>query len=163
MFIKSLLSLFVALLLSVFSGCSNGKFVNQRKEANIILDNLIIALENSDAQYIKDMFSSNVQENWEGLEEQIDDMLSYFNGDVISYDIVRTVAGGESIREGRLIYSGITNAKSKKIVTTESTYTISFSAVLIDDDEANEGLWRIWIGKSDEDYIIIGDSNMHLH
>lgn len=157
---RALLSLFLVICLCVISGCSNENYVNQRKEANIILDNLIVALENSDAQYIKDMFAVNVQENWKELDEQIDDMLNYFNGDVISYDIVRTVAGGESVRKGKLVYSGITNAKSEKVVTSESKYTISFTAILVDDDETNEGIWRIWIGKNATDYMIIGNSHM---
>ena len=87
-------------------------------------------------------------------------MLNYFKGNVISYDIVGAVGGRESFREGKLVHSRITVAKSEKVITSESTYTISFSTILIDDNKANEGLWRIWIGKSDEDYMIIGNSHL---
>lgn len=66
------------------------------------------------------------------------------------------------MREGELVYSGIDNAKSENVVTTEDTYTISFSAVLVDDKEANQGVWRIWLGKNKEDYMILGISEMPL-
>ena len=38
-----------------------------------------------------------------------------------------------------------------------------FSAIIIDkDNKDNEGIWRIWIGKDEEDYMIVGISAMHL-
>lgn len=37
---------------------------------------------------------------------------------------------------------------------------LSFSATLIDEEnESNEGIWRIWLGKSEEDYMILGIKN----
>jgi hypothetical protein len=33
---------------------------------------------------------------------------------------------------------------------------------LIDDKKENEGIWRIWIGTSEDDYLIVGISDMPL-
>lgn len=154
----------------LYSGCASRctwdgklKFVNQEQEANLILDNIIEALENGDSQALKEIFASKVQEELGGkLEDQIEQAIEYFEGEAVSYDAVGTVSGGESMREGKLVYSGIDNARSENVVTTEDTYTISFSAVLVDDKEANQGVWRIWLGKNKEDYMILGISEMPL-
>ena len=50
-----------------------------------------------------------------------------------------------------------------KNIASETIHTISFSAIIIDEDNKdNEGVWRIWIGKDKEDYMIVGISDMPL-
>ena len=44
----------------------------------------------------------------------------------------------------------------------KDTYIISFSAIFVDDEQENEGIWRIWLGKNDDDYMIVGISDMPL-
>jgi len=150
---------FVLSSLFLLSGCNSVN--NQSKEANLIFDELIVGLKNKDAQTIKSLFADNVIQNSDDLSNQIATMLEYFDGEVLSYDKIGTVAGGESYDNGKLTFSRVGNAKSEKVVTDKSTYTISFSAVLIDEKEKkNEGIWRVWIGKSEDDYLIIGISDM---
>lgn len=132
------------------------KSIDQAQEANMILEDIINALENDDTEALKNVFAIEVQNSTSDLDSQIEEAIEYFEGEVISYDSVGTPAGSESMREGELVYSSIGNAKSKSVVTTEDTYTISFSAILVDDEETNQGVWRIWLGKNKEDYMILG-------
>ena len=159
---KEKLSIILILFIFVLSGCVKNEN-SQKSQANAILDEMIIALEDNDTQTIKSMFSTKVQETLgDELDEQIEEMTKYFEGDVVSYEKIRTVSGGESIDKGVLTYSSIGNAKSKKVMTDKDQYTISFSAILIDDKKENEGIWRIWIGTSEDDYLIVGISDMPL-
>ena len=126
-----------------------------RKDANFILATLIDS--------IKNLFAVNVQDKSEDLDAQIDELIEYFNGDVISYDKVSINAEGKSIDDGVITYYRIGNARTGKVITNEATYIISFSAIIIDkDNKDNEGIWRIWIGKDKKDYMIVGISDMPL-
>lgn len=134
-----------------------------RKDANFILATLIDALENDDKHSVKNLFAVNVQDKSEDLDAQIDELIEYFNGDVISYDKVSINAEGKSIDDGVITYYRIGNARTGKVITNEATYIISFSAIIIDkDNKDNEGIWRIWIGKDEKDYMIVGISDMPL-
>ena len=153
----------------VFGGCNlkdtDISFTKNehREAANFILSTLIDALENDDKHSIKNLFAVNVQDKSEDLDAQIDELIEYFNGDVISYDKVSINAEGKSIDDGVMTYYRIGNARTGKVITNEATYIISFSAIIIDkDNKDNEGIWRIWIGKDEEDYMIVGISAMHL-
>ena len=157
------------ILVIVFSGC-NLKDTDirltkneYRKATDLILETLIDALENDDKQSIKNLFAVNVQEKSQSLDIQIDEMIEYFDGDVISYDKVSINAEGKSVDDGVITYYRIGNARTGKVITSESTYIISFSTIIIDEDNKdNEGVWRIWIGKDKEDYMIVGISDMPL-
>ena len=152
----------VTMLGLLFGGCNNEKKINQQKEANLILGNLITALENDDNEAIKNMFSTEVYELLgDELDSQIEEMTEYFEGDVISYDKVGGVSGGDSVKDGKLEFSRISNAHCSKIETDRYIYRLSFSDVIVDNsNKQNEGIWRIWIGKSDDDYIIVGISEL---
>ena len=135
---------------------------SQEYQANLILDELLVALENDDALAIKEMFAEDAQNSID-LDTQIEEMLEYFDGKVISYEKIGTVAGGESYDDGVLTYSRVGNARTPKIVTDTDTYRISFSAILVNENKkSQEGVWRIWIGKSDESYAVIGSDDYDL-
>lgn len=123
-----------------------------------------IITSNSCTATIKSIFAVEVQNSLnEELDIQIEEMVEYFDGDLVSYDKIRTVSGGDSVRDGVIKYSRISNALCGKIETEITTYSLSFSDIIVDSsNEQNEGIWRIWIGKSDTDYMIIGLSDMPL-
>lgn len=89
-------------------------------------------------------------------------MVDYFDGDVISYEKIRVLAEGEQVENGEIVYSRVGNARCDSVVTSKDTYIISFSAIFVDDEQENEGIWRIWLGKNDDDYMIVGISDMPL-
>lgn len=152
----------------VFTSC-NSNNINLESEVNNLLDSLIIALENNDEIAIKNLFALDVQNHPENLynksedfDSQIKKMVDYFYGDVISYEKIRILAEGKQVENGKIVYSRVGNARCNSVVTSKDTYIISFSAILVDDDQKNKGIWRIWLGKNDDDYMIVGTSNMPL-
>lgn len=161
-----LLSILINLL--AFTSC-NSNNINPKSEVNNMLDSLIIALENNDETAIKNLFALEVQNHSEKLynksedfDSQIKKMVDYFDGDVISYEKIRVLAEGEQVENGEIVYSRVGNARCDSVVTSKDTYIISFSAIFVDDEQENEGIWRIWLGKNDDDYMIVGISDMPL-
>ena len=161
---KKILCLFLILAVCFcFSGCGlfkDGIFITQTSEANRLTDEIMECFKSFDKQRLKDLFSSNAKSTTTDFDTQIDEIFEYFDGDVISFKRTGGVAGSESVRKGKLTSSRITNSGSVKIVTSEDEYKMSFSAVLVNEKESNIGIWRIWLGKSDSDYLIIGNSDM---
>lgn len=152
------------LIVSVFNltGC-NIDFLSEQSEkidsVNDIFDQLFECLENDDVDAIKEMFAPKVRN--ESLNMQIEQMCSYFEGEVSSHFGLNTPSESKSVREGKIVRKKITNARYRHVETNKDIYKISFSAITIDENDSNNvGLWRIWIGKSDEDYMIIGNSDM---
>ena len=91
------------------------------------------------------------------IDEEIQNAVDFFDGKIVSYDYVGTPASSESSRKGELVYAGIGSAVSESIVTDIDTYKISFSAVVINKEKTTqEGIWRIWIRRSDGESVKIG-------
>ena len=152
------------LIVSVFNltGC-NIDFLSEQSEkidsVNDIFDQLFECLENDDVDAIKEMFAPKLRNK--SLNKQIEEMCSYFDGEVSSHFGLNTPSESKSVREGKIVRKKITNARYRHVETNKDVYKISFSAITIDENDSNNvGLWRIWIGKSDEDYMIIGNSDM---
>lgn len=139
------------------SSCSiPQKLKTQSMYANDILNDLIVAMESDDSESIKMMFSENVRNSPE-LEEQIQEMLDYFEGKVEEFDEIKDCSGDEARRNGEIEYSHITNAQCDKIATDKYTYMLSFAYYIVDENKNDEGMHRIWIGKSEDDYLIVGN------
>ena len=182
------LSIVLVLVLISFAGCSNefdniSKFgeaiangisdaaeeVNDfmsdliykpRKEANDLFEEFLVALENNDNSAIKSMFAEDLINSNDNIDEEIQNAVDFFEGKVVSYDYVGTPGSGESYREGELVYACIGNAHTKRIVTDVDTYRLSLSAIIINKTKpTQEGIWRIWIGRSDDEQIIIGSDD----
>lgn len=146
----------ILLVLLCFNGCTTG-MISQNKAARIIMDDLLEAIENDDAEAVKALFAPDVINSTPTIDTDIQEMLDYFEGNIISRERMGTPAGGESIDNGELTFSRIGNARCGAVVTDVATYRISFAAILVNKkNKDSEGLWRIWIGKSDDDHMIIG-------
>lgn len=129
--------LFVASII-ILSGCTSscqwedGLFFSDVKESNLLLDQVVNALENHDEVALKALFATEVQNNKQiDLDSQLEGAIEYFEGEVISYENIRTVGGESSWCEGKLVYCYVSGAVCKSIVTSEDTYMLSFSATLI--------------------------------
>ncbi len=147
----------------LLSGCKNGDSYSQSNEANEILVMIIDALENDDSETLKELFALDLLTQSNTIDKEIQTAFDYFDGNIVSYKYVSNPAGEESYRDGKLTYSCIGNALSKSVVTDTGVYKISFSAVLINEEKkTQEGVWRIWIGKEDEDGVVIGSDDYDL-
>ncbi len=153
----------VAVLITIFVGCGAIDYHSQSEEANKMLAALLIALENKDEQAVKALFATDLIENSSTIDEEIKIAMSYFDGKIVSYERVVGVSGGDEIREGKLTYSRVGNALTESVITDIETYEISFSAILLNEEKkTQEGLWRVWIGKKDGSYIVIGSDDYDL-
>ncbi len=137
-------------------------YVDQDKEANIILEDLITALDNNNSKSIKKMFAIEVQNTMgENLDKQIEELCEFYEGTCVKYNEIDDVSGGEEYKDYELVFSRISNAHCDNVETSESNYIISFASVLVDEsNKDNEGIWRIWIGTDKNNYLIIGNSDV---
>lgn len=135
------------------------RIYNPRKEANDLFEEFLVALENNDNSTIKLMFSEDLINSNEKIDEEIQNAVDFFEGKVISYDYVGTPGGEDSYREGELVYATIC-AGTKSIVTNVDTYRLNFSAVVVNKKkQTQEGIWRVGISRSDDEIIIIGSDD----
>ncbi len=157
------LKIIIIALCLFLTGCDTSYFFqeenfhSQETEANLILDKLLIALENKNNNEIKNLFANDLINSSNTLDDEIQKMIDYFEGSIKSYKEIGTVAGEVSYENGRVTFSRIGNALSDEIITDNYTYQISFAAILVNENNnASEGIWRIWIGKNESDYLIVG-------
>lgn len=159
----------IIIVICLFASCKTfdaflkPSIFSERAEANKIFVNLLNALENEDKESVRSMFAPDMLNGSDTIDDELDEMFNYFNGEIISYEDVGTPASSASYQEGELTYLRIGNARSGSVITDCDEYIISFSAILINKIKpTQEGIWRIWIGKNSDDYMIIGNSDMPL-
>lgn len=153
-FLISAIAIFISSVL-IFTSCSH-EYKSQEEVANEMLDKIVIYLETGDKNSLCKMFSENAKNSNSDFDEQIQNLINYFDGNVLQYKKIETTAGGESIRNGELVEQQITNAYCDNITTDKDSYILSFSAISIDkENPENEGLSRIWLGKNKDDYVIV--------
>lgn len=150
------------ILTLLWVSCSANDYVDQDKEANIIFEDLITALDNNNSKSIKKMFAIEVQNTMgENLDKQIEELCEFYEGTCVKYDEIDDVSGGEEYKDYELVFSRISNAHCDNVETSDSNYIISFASVLVDEsNKDNEGIWRIWIGTDKNNYLIIGNSDV---
>ena len=103
---------------------------------------LISYMENDDKANIKELFAPNIIKQVEGLDEQIDELCEYWQGNFVS--LAAGGVGGEGSREYG-VYIDIVFA-SYEIKTTESNYLFATYWYRRDDtDENNVGIWYLWV------------------
>lgn len=160
---KKIIILLIIISSSFLSGCKNEERYSQSNEANKILAMIIDALENDDSEKLTKLFAPDLLNQSNIIDKEIQVAFDYFDGNIVSYKCVSTPAGEESYRNGKLIYSCIGNALSKSVVTDTGEYKISFSAIFLNEEKkTQEGVWRIWIGKEDENGVVIGSDDYNL-
>jgi len=153
--------LFIITGVFLLTSCSLKNIYSERAEANKILIEILNALENEDEVAMKSLLAPDMLKKNRNIEDEIQKAFNYFNGNIISYKDVGTPASSISVRDGKTVYLGIGNARSGSVITDCNEYIISFSAILINENNPKqEGVWRIWIGKNSDDYMILGDSDM---
>lgn len=155
---KKNIALFWVLLICIsLSACS--PHPNQKVEINKTLSKLLTALENNDEAAILDLFAPAAKSSMdEKLNVQINEMMEYFEGEIISYKKIETVGGMETTENGKIVYSA-GSGTSRSIKTTEAEYKLSLSMIFVNNEnKTREGVWLISISKSDDDYMVFGKS-----
>lgn len=109
---------------------------------------LIGYMENNDKASIKKLFAPNIIEQVEGLDEQIDKLCEYWQGNFVS--LAAFGVGGEGSRDYGVYIDIIDLAYD--IETTEGNYRISAWWYRRDDtDENNVGIWYLWVDSYTDD------------
>ena len=103
---------------------------------------LISYMENGDKTSIKAMFAPNIIEQVEGLDEQINELCEFWQGNFVS--LAAGGLGGEGTRDYGvhidIVYFDY------RIKTTESNYLLATYWYRRDDtDENNVGIWYLWV------------------
>lgn len=109
---------------------------------------LISYMENNDKASIKDMFAPNIVEQIDGLDEQIDELCQYWQGDFVS--LSAGGLGGEGSRDYGVFVDIV--YFDYEIKTSECNYRISAYWYRRDDtDENNVGIWYLWVDSYADD------------
>jgi len=152
---KIQLLVILIMLMFIFTSCSilsnSMSLFNQSDEsiADKTFEKLINAIETSNKETVKAMFSNAIQEN-ENLEEKSLQLLEFIKGDIVSYSLSADSGVGADYR--------IKKGKRKKeiqssfrIVTTESEYYMAIKECVKDDfDSSNVGVLSIYIIKAED-------------
>lgn len=144
-------SIIIASLLMVACGHGGGGMVymGEEKQADNRMKKIVKAINEEDSEAMKAMFSSKAQEESEELDQEIEDLFSFIEGDINKWE-QESWGAGDSIRHGKKR----TQLRSWYIVETEQEvygfFILDYTKDTIEPE--NEGLYTIhvWV-KSRED------------
>lgn len=145
----------VLVLCSILFSCSCSSFLqfdelhsDSQSEAKECLTELVDSILSKDKDAIYDMFSKNAQSEISTLSEDIDGLLNYCQGDLISFhgDLWSTSSGDEMIDGYTIEY--IFGAIDFETTTGYYRLATVFYPVY-ESDPDNEGIWSLSITKTD--------------
>ncbi|MBQ8416110.1 MAG: DUF5104 domain-containing protein [Clostridia bacterium] len=150
----------IVLLLLMINACSSclpgalnmygGVFNNDREIANEKFERLIDLIQEKDKEAVKKLFAPNVMVDGMHLDESINALFEYYQGELVSYNDWGG-PGTESSKEidgskKEIFYC------SYDVITTEQTYRIAMKQVITDTQESeNVGLWSFYIIRMGDD------------
>lgn len=150
------------LIASLFSSCNGGNmfkkyinveklelFLDDRKQAKSRLDELINAIVNEDRNKIKSMFADSVAAKVEDFDAEIDCLIDYYQGNMLSYDDWGGPDGDITWDNGskvEFMYS------SFDIKTDKDDFRLAVTDCVRDSDNPqNVGLHSLYIIRKDDD------------
>ena len=83
------------------SGCNTGQNVYQYADSQA--ENVIIALKDKDVTALSSLFAPYIREQYR-LDEDVQDLFSYIDGEIISWDAPEGKPGEKSVKAGDTIY-----------------------------------------------------------
>ncbi|MCL2054085.1 MAG: DUF5104 domain-containing protein [Oscillospiraceae bacterium] len=153
----------VALITSMLSSCVDkiseglGLFNKEKTPSvsiitapQIMFDEIIYALDNKDAEHLKNLFAPNALAQSPDIDEQIDEIMGFYRGRLVSNESFSSGSGSSHRKNGRYIYLTI-SPNIRELKTDEASYSLRFFAVLVDEETPNSvGLWSIRLGFKDK-------------
>lgn len=120
----------------------NRFYDNDGEQTDLLFEQIIQSLENHDVSNLKNLFSVWACNTADNLDEDINDLLEFYNGEMVSFK--RYGPGSHAVKEG--------NSKRKEIfasydvTTTEAKYRIAFRFCTVDSDNSDTiGLYSFYI------------------
>lgn len=154
-FNKYLIIVFVIMIISFMTGCSNGRINSEKlKQEQETYQNKVIEffdmLKDNDSEKLKSLFSKNTIDNCEELEENINCLIEFYSSDENEFLFVPIIS--ESLKEDG---KESVNVESVfPIINSGIYYWVYFSFTYIDEfDSSNIGITQVNFYTSDEYYI----------
>lgn len=119
----------------------NEETSSEKEIADNMMENITEALDNGDAEALKELYAKPAIEATPDLDEQIEALIDYYQGRTDSYN--GTIHSSTSYKSGKSILeiNGM-----YQLVTTEETYQIDFYHKPVDDINEDEiGLYKMEI------------------
>lgn len=128
-----------------------GRFfnVNSRELLNNTLEEALTSIQNKDKEKLKSLFAKNALNKIENLDDSIEELFSYYEGEYTSYD-----DWGAFHETGEIKYGNkITELRSTyDIVTDKGNYRATMKMISVDtNDSGNIGVWSIYFIKAEND------------
>jgi hypothetical protein len=107
MFLKTIGTVVLIMSLSIFSFCGNMGVISAREarqqldafDMEAMAEEVMAAVKDRDAKRLRNMMGANTRENLEGLDEALEALLYYYEGEVIDYEY--SAAGEQWTKESR--------------------------------------------------------------
>ncbi len=94
--LKKIISLLLVVILLMSSGCSNSnsEYKTPDQITKEVGSNLILYAKNKDVQGIKELLCPRFNEKYKDIDKEIQGVLDFIEGDIISYDEPSSAGGG---------------------------------------------------------------------
>ena len=151
--------LLCALLLNSCSFAQNVRWIQESENIlNQTMEKMLNAVQNEDKKAFLELFSKNVCEDCEEIEEKAEELFVFFEGDIVEF-------GNSSYVWDECVFEDGKRRKVSEgtywIQTSEKNYYIAFHECIVDTfNKDNVGVISIYIIEADkwtEDYIYRGD------
>lgn len=143
---KRIYLLILSLLLIVSSCSYKPEKPSPSQVAKSQASTIIECFNTGDIEKLKLLFCENIQ-NTHNLEKEIAEAIEFIDGKIVSEgDWYGMYAGGESVREGKLVKQDVHPGMKNVITDTGSIYRIVFASNLVyESDKKNVGMTYVTI------------------
>lgn len=156
--LKKIISLLLVAILLMSSGCSNSnsEYKTPDQITKEVGNNLMLHVKNKDVQGIKELLCPRFNEKYKDIDKEIQGVLDFIEGDIISYDEPSSAGGGgDTAEEGwveRYSIPEIGNIETN----TGKKYVINCFYFLINKEEPD------LVGIETINVILVGDETGEL-
>lgn len=156
---KKILPLVVALAL-LLTSCSLGNLgvgkilfaTNDREKANESFEKVISAIENQDNDALRSLFSTHVLRDTQDWDRSANELFSYFQGTLVSYDDWNGHEVSSGINDDGSGRCWKTLHSTYDVKTTQDEYRFAIELVLVDTEDAdNVGIRSLYVIKLADD------------
>ncbi|MBE6838149.1 MAG: DUF5104 domain-containing protein [Ruminococcus sp.] len=137
---KIFVSLALIYCLVFMVGCNESQ---DDKTAKVYCDNVLIFLQNSDEENLKQLFCKEVQ-NSNDFEKEIKAVVDFFDGKIISHDRY-SISEGDSWTDGECDQSHASPIIFNVLTDTDKIYIVSFFMYTEHKDESKIGITSLSI------------------
>ena len=145
---RIVLTLLIAVNLLMFNSCSKigGFFASEEKRADTRMSQIVSAIKANDKEALKSLFSKKALDEADNIDNEVDDLFDFIQGDIDSWEMPNGWASSEKIDYGK---RSLMIRFTIKINTDKDEYEIyvfDYSKDTINPD--NQGVYMLEASKS---------------